>query len=451
MNGLRCILILALGLIAVSDARAETDLTPLFAEPTAEEVALVRADWGLRPVHADQFTHEREAVVSGYTMTRASFVYEGLVQYGLVRFPLHFSPDGSFPVLVLHHGGEQGLYYMDGVQFDETYPTGCLADSSFVLMPTYRGEAFAGSSALGNRFSQGEPSLWDRDCDDAMAMLTAFLAATPSADPGRITSLGRSRGATVAYHMAVRDPRVRRSVILFGASNFLHEDIQTDCDLEVNGGIAATNTLSKKVMAEIVNPWLAGESSLAEARLLLTGWSIINFLDGGLAIQLHHGQLDTNIPIAHSLLVRDLMLAMGAGSPNFDFFSYPLAGHNTAGMTGYEERVEGYLCHLQDQNLSATGLPGAQWQISAWPNPFTDRVHLAAKSFPIAAPSPTLRIYDLRGRLVRALAAPVRQSGEFQWDGLDQQGQEAPAGVYLIAPVTLFDSATTTSRIIKLR
>lgn len=446
-------------LLRVGSLAAQTDLDPVFSEPTFGEITNVLADWVARPTIATQFTHERTTEVDGFTVTRASFVYDGLKQYGLVRFPRYYSSGSSFPVLVLHHGGEQGLYYLDGVNFDQTFPSGCLADSAFVLMPTYRGEAFAGSTALGNRFSEGDVSLWDRDCDDAMAMLTAFLAVTPEADPDRIISMGRSRGATVAYHMALRDPRVRRSVILFGASDFRHPDIQVDCDREVNEGIEATNTLSRKVMAKIVWPWLNGDESLAEVRQLIIGWSIYYFLNENLHLQLHHGQLDSYIPIDHALQVDQKMTGWGAGPPEYDFFSYPLAGHNTTGMTGYEERVEGYLCHLPETNLSAVPLPEVSFQLKAWPNPFTGQIRFELgamapdKSVPDAM---ELRIIDLRGRLVRRLTEPSFGTSQFLWDGLDSQGMMAPAGVYLVEAnnpglQTGVENGISGKRIIKLR
>ncbi len=424
-----------IGPMAGSSALADIDLQVVFSPPTLDEISAVRSDWQSRPTEADNFTHERYAEAEGFTISRASFYYEGLKQYCLVRFPRHYTESGSFPVLVLHHGGEQGLYYLDALDFDETYPTSCIADSSFVLMPTYRGEAFAGSNVLGNRFSQGEISLWDRDCDDAMAMLTAFLTVTPEADPYRLVSLGRSRGATVAYHMAVRDHRLKRSVVLFGASDFLHEDIQLDCNLEINQGIEATNTLSRKVMAHMVNPWLEGEKSLAEVRQLLTGWSTANTLHGNRKMQLHHGQIDTNIPIDHSYLVDTKMQTLGAGPPNYELFTYPLAGHSTDNMDGYEIRVEDYLCSLPVGGLTPAPLPQTTTILTAWPNPFTDRIQLEIQNPRTEKTSPRstrVVVYDLRGRQVRELSAGSGEEQIFVWDGLNSNGLEVPAGVYLM-------------------
>jgi len=50
-----------------------------------------------------------------------------------------------------------------------------------------------------------------------------------------------------------------------------------------------------------------------------------------------------------------------------------------------------------------------------------------------AATAPRIRIFDLRGRLLREIMLPVGASGPngVAWDGLDQEGRSAPAGFYL--------------------
>ncbi len=67
-----------------------------------------------------------------------------------------------------------------------------------------------------------------------------------------------------------------------------------------------------------------------------------------------------------------------------------------------------------------------------WPNPASGDVKLRLQ---VARPSPVdLRIYDARGRLVRAWAAASIDAGvhEYAWDGRNSDGRTAPAGVYLI-------------------
>jgi len=84
----------------------------------------------------------------------------------------------------------------------------------------------------------------------------------------------------------------------------------------------------------------------------------------------------------------------------------------------------------------ATAAPGAPpapaLALSAYPNPFNPRVTLAfAVSAPVAG---ELAIHDVAGRKVATVASGVFLAGEqtVTWNGLDDRGQAAPSGVYLV-------------------
>ncbi len=67
----------------------------------------------------------------------------------------------------------------------------------------------------------------------------------------------------------------------------------------------------------------------------------------------------------------------------------------------------------------------------AEPNPFSDRT---AIRFDLPSSGPVqLRIYDIRGRLVRRLLAETRESGSYAipWNGRDDGGAPAASGVYV--------------------
>jgi len=66
------------------------------------------------------------------------------------------------------------------------------------------------------------------------------------------------------------------------------------------------------------------------------------------------------------------------------------------------------------------------------PNPFNPVTTL---EFTLAARSHvTLRVYDVKGRLVRTLADETMPQGEhrMEWDGQDHQGNLAASGVYFL-------------------
>ena len=82
----------------------------------------------------------------------------------------------------------------------------------------------------------------------------------------------------------------------------------------------------------------------------------------------------------------------------------------------------------------AKSLPGPPARTALYPNrpnPFNPATSLAYE-VPRAG-KVTLAIYDVRGRLVRRLAAGFLAPGvnRFTWDGRDDRGRSAPSGVYL--------------------
>ena len=112
----------------------------------------------------------------------------------------------SLPVLVYAHGGD------NGVDIDETLlllPLLLASDlQNFVFVaPSFRAEplTFQGMTYV----SGGPASPWDRDVDDALALINVVAATVPEADPDRIGVAGFSRGACVAMLMAERDPLYR--------------------------------------------------------------------------------------------------------------------------------------------------------------------------------------------------------------------------------------------------
>ena len=76
------------------------------------------------------------------------------------------------------------------------------------------------------------------------------------------------------------------------------------------------------------------------------------------------------------------------------------------------------------------GTTGFKLRLSAFPSPARDLVTISyAATGPVG---PTLRIYDVRGRMVRELpvSAPQDLIGAVRWDGLDADGRKVANGVY---------------------
>jgi hypothetical protein len=114
------------------------------------------------------------------------------------------------------------------------------------------------------------------------------------------------------------------------------------------------------------------------------------------------------------------------------------------------ERVNPYLPPTEDNwGYSVIGAtPGrqnsiyvvylpTQASITANPNPFAPRrgeYTIISFSLPEVISRVTVRIFDIKGRLVRKLANQVLQaySGDFVWNGYSEDGRRLPVGVYII-------------------
>ncbi len=73
----------------------------------------------------------------------------------------------------------------------------------------------------------------------------------------------------------------------------------------------------------------------------------------------------------------------------------------------------------------------------AAPDPFQPELHrVTFVSFRISLPLPSIRlqVFDVTGRLVRTLLddREAGRSGRMAWDGLDERGEPAPTGIYIL-------------------
>ncbi len=414
-----------------SHVYAQPDLDDLFAPPTPAEITALAADWSTRAVAPTDWTVVRDATSAGFGLQAVSHDLEGLTHYGVLRYPRTYEPGERYPVLVLLHGGFHGLDLNWVLTFDEDDPSQCIADGFLVVAPTYRGEMLNGYGILPTRVSEGEPSFFDRDCDDSIALLTAVLENVPAADADRVYVLGGSRGGNVAYRMALRDPRVKRTSVRYGPTDFRLPHVEAGAREWVDTG-ATDDRLGELVGEHVAGPYMSGAITLTQARHDLLAWSVVPHLKAGLWLQVHHGERDDVVPIAQSAALDAAMVAKGAEAPEYAYHVYPGGSHTPTSLTGHEALVESFLC-VTPSATDAAATP-APLRLGAAPNPFGASVTLtargeAAKS--LAAPL-EVRILDVRGRLVRTL--DLDPAAAVVWDGRDAAGRAAPSGTYFALP-----------------
>lgn len=88
---------------------------------------------------------------------------------------------------------------------------------------------------------------------------------------------------------------------------------------------------------------------------------------------------------------------------------------------------------VQSPATSATPRPSAGLGLAAAPNPFNPRTTLWVDDAGTSARGLALDVFDLRGRLVRALwrGDADAAGGGIPWDGRDDEGRALPGGTYV--------------------
>ena len=195
----------------------------------------------------------------------------------------------------------------------------------------------------------------DGDTDDAMALLTGVLENIPGADAGRVAATGSSRGAGVSHLMSVKDRRIKRTAVRFGATDHLalpglQEVVENYYD---NSG--GTNPPERTSVTYGADPYLDETLTLAEARLSLLRRSAVYFVeDLPLPYQVHHGDADNVVWVSHSRLLAAAFADLGIGDPDFTYYEYPGGGHGN-NMSGSTDLVRTLLCELRDAPIGVEG------------------------------------------------------------------------------------------------
>ncbi|HEU0013202.1 MAG TPA: prolyl oligopeptidase family serine peptidase [Longimicrobium sp.] len=333
-----------------SPAAAGELLDALFAPPRASELAAVRADWAARDTGVRGWRVEWRHEDRGQGRTLAvSHVVDGFRHYGLVRIP----PGGAgrrLPVLVVAHGGDAGA---TRYQF---FRQGAAARGWVQVVPSFRSERLIAAPLRWYR-SEGPPSPWDRDVDDAMALLGGVLEHVPEADPSRVAVLGRSRGGGVALLMAARDPRVQGVVTWAAPTDFLLPEVRRLAQRAIRSRVArlpGAGYLADSVLFALRD----GRTTVERARLELVRRSAAYFAERLPPAMIHHGMLDDEVPVAHGERIDAALRSRSAGSPPHEYHRYPDGGHRPVSMPGSAARTDAFLGRIARGELRRGGEAG---------------------------------------------------------------------------------------------
>lgn len=321
-------------------------LVELFAHPDLTEINTIKLDWSSRSPVCSGWQVETAGVVEGFQIEIVSHSNSGYKHYGIVRYPLNYTPGGSYPILLFNHGGMDGIQYEVIQFFDENIvPGDFLQNNFFFVAPSYRSE-LCEVRQLGTYYSEGDPSILDYDVDDVMALLDGVIANIPEADGDRVASYGYSRGGALSLLLGCRDDRVDVLCDLYGPTNWMTPELQQGAEALINQqqDHAGQGLLLQLVMNHAVTPYyVEGTMTLAEARLELIRRSPVFFADMLTDVEFHHGTEDNVVPVEHSDELDEALFSLGSAAPYFSYFRYPGGVHNAPSLPGCGASVESFI------------------------------------------------------------------------------------------------------------
>lgn len=322
---------------------AGVDLDELFAPPSQPEIAGIEQDWAARVIASvdAEIVHAESLTVPGWSGNVAVVRHRvgDVRHYGAVIVP-RLNENRSRPILVYLHGDDDGIVLDGEIELVMEQATQ-IRDSFIVVIPSYRSEAVRiGGSTFT---SDGPPSPWNYDVDDALALVETTLALFPQADEDRIAAVGFSRGSTVAMLMAIRDPRIDAVVEFFGATDFYGSFVREVTRDALRGrlrNLPALDYLNDTTIQPLKNRRI----TVAEARAELTRRSPLLFADRLPALQVHHGEKDLTVPVSEAHALIGVMTSMGAVS--FESYLYPDGHHHPLTLHGSLDRTASFLLRV---------------------------------------------------------------------------------------------------------
>lgn len=332
------------------------NITELFAAPTDTEIAEIGALWDTRQITVAGYQIEATGSVdldgTPGTVQVVSHLVDGHRHYGAIAYATDAALQ-SRAILVYSHGGDGGEDIDDVLSLLD-FGFGGIPDDFVYVVPSFRSEPLTYQNITYQ--SEGDPSPWDRDVDDALALVNATIANVDAADPDRIGVVGFSRGACVGMLMAIRDPRIDLVVEFFGPTDFFSPFTQNVVEDALSGelrNLPGLNDLNE----QLIQPLKSGALSIPEVRSAMLRRSPVYFADRLPQLQLHHGTADAIVPVTEGERLIAVMTELGRGAPGFEPYLYTNGTHNPLFLPGSISRAETFIGRLVQPAVSLSDAP----------------------------------------------------------------------------------------------
>jgi dipeptidyl aminopeptidase/acylaminoacyl peptidase len=230
--------------------------------------------------------------------------------------------DSNPNILVYLHGGDNGVFtfeveiILSDMNID--------LSNTLLVMPAFRGEQF---THIPYTFSSSDtPSPWDRDVDDALALVNAAIEYQSITGPPKIVLVGFSRGAGVGLLMAIRDPRIIGMAEFFGPTDFFGAFVREFAQ-EAFAGKPRNLPGLDYINEHFLLPLQTGELEIADVRLEMVRRSAVLFAEDLPTLQIHHGRNDSTVYVSQAESLIAALDALGVNAPDYEAYLYDVGGH----------------------------------------------------------------------------------------------------------------------------
>lgn len=267
-----------------------------------------------------------------YNRYYVSYLSEGLKIYALMTVPAGEKPSTGWPVIIFNHGFIPPDVYVSTERYI-AYVDLIARSGYIVLRSDYRGHGNSEGEA-GGAYSRPDYTV---DVLNAVASMKRH----PDADPNRMGMWGHSMGGYITLRSMVITEDIKAGVIWAGVVAS-YPDLLTRW--RRGTGSSATSTPSPRSWRFTLQQQYGSPEENPVFWNSISANSYLNDLSG--PIQLHHGTLDTDVPLEFSELLYYQMLE---AEQYVELYKYEGDNHNIANYfsTAMQRTIEFFDTHVK--------------------------------------------------------------------------------------------------------
>lgn len=249
---------------------------------------------------------------SNYLRYVVSYKSEGLKIYALLTVPSGEKPDNGWPVIVFNHGYIAPAEYKTAERY-LAYTDAFSRNGYIVFRSDYRGHGNSEGQATGGYGSNG----YTIDILNAISSIKKYK----DADPNRIGMWGHSMGGFITLRSMVVSKDIKAGVIWAGVVAS-YDDLLNNW--RRRGGTPFPQPSGvRRGWRQSLTELYGDPKQNPQFWNSISANSYLSDISG--PVQLHHGTLDTSVPVAFSETLKEQLVAL---DKTVEFFTYSGDDHN---------------------------------------------------------------------------------------------------------------------------